>query len=402
MKRSWMILLVLALCLTGCTKPKDKQYDKPLPPGQLALRKITDPAELPDLRPGFMNLTELEQSISHSLEYMARPSSENYFPYGQITHGKAVRSLERFRELITSGMSPQQINDAVMRDFDVYISVGCDDLGTVLFTGYYTPIFSGSRQQGTATAQTFAGSRTKTNVYKYPLYGLPADLVKGPEGTILGRKLPDGSVTKYPARAEIERSHMLAGSEIIYLADKFDTYVAHVQGSAKIRLPDGSLINLGYAGNNGHEYNSISKELINDSKIPAAEINLSKMIEFFRQHPTMLDDYVNRNPRFVFFREQDAEPLGSLNVEVTKMRTVATDKSVYPRGSVVFVDTKLPRQKGMEYVKQPFNGFMLDQDTGGAIRAPGRCDIYMGVGDRAGKLAGYTCEEGKLYYLFLK
>ncbi len=388
MKYSWMMMMVLAIVFSGCSKPAVKKYDRQLPEGQLALRKITDPAELPDMLPGLRNLANLDQAIGRSLEYMSKPSSQNYFPYGQITHKKAVMSLDRFRELIKSAQSPEQLQSTILREFDVYVSVGCDDLGTVLFTGYYTPIFQGSRQQ--------------TSEYKYPLYSLPEDLVKGAEGMILGRRMPDGSLKRYPARAEIERSRMLAGKEIIWLKDKFDAYVAHVQGSAKIRLPSREVVTLGYAGNNGYDYRSINAELVKDGKIPASEINLSRMIEFFRANPMLLDEYVFRNERFVFFREQQMEPLGSLNVEVTPMRTVATDKAVYPRGSVVFVDTTLPRQKGMEIAYQPFGSFMLDQDTGGAIRAPGRCDIYMGVGDNAGKMAGYTHQEGKLYYLFLK
>ncbi len=403
MKKSWKILaimLALTVLFTGCKKPEAKKYDRQLAPGELALRKITDPAELPNLTPAFYNKYELEKAVSRSLEYMSRPSSQKYYPYGEITHSKVVMSLERFRELLSTRATPAQLNEQALREFDVYVSVGCDDEGTVLFTGYYTPIFDGSRQMG--DGPVMSGSRTRTDVYRYPLYKMPQDLVKGEEGEILGRRMADGTTAQYPDRAEIERSGMLAGTEVIWLADKFDAYVAHVQGSAKVRLADGELITLGYAGNNGHEYRSVNTALVEDGKIPASEINLSRMIEFFKQNPNLLDEYVNRNPRFVFFREQKTEPLGSLNVEVTKMRTVATDKSVYPRASLVFLDTKLPRMRGTEVVKQPFSGFLLDQDTGGAIRAPGRCDIYMGVGDKAGELAGYTCEEGKLYYLFLK
>ena len=388
MKKPWMVILAALIAFSGCSKPEKKQYDKQLAPGELALRKITDPARLPDLTSACYNRYQLSSAIENSLLYLSKPSSQNYFPYGQISHAKAVESLRVFQELISSGITSQELNRQILSRFDIYESVGCDNQGTVLFTGYYTPIFDGSREQ--------------TAKYRYPLYGLPSDLVKDSEGNILGKKLDSGAIVQYPAREEIERSGMLAGTELIWMADKFDVYVAHVQGSAKIRLPDGELITLGYAGNNGHEYKSINAELVKDNRIPADQINLSKMISFFKQYPTLLDSYINKNPRFVFFREQDTQPLGSLNVEVTEMRSIATDKAVYPRGCLAFIDTKLPRQMGTEIVKNPFSSFMLDQDTGGAIRAPGRCDIYMGIGDQAGKLAGYTCEEGGLYYLFLK
>ena len=389
MKKPWMVVTLAALILIGgCGKPEKKQYDRQLGPGEKALRKITDPSRLPDMTAACYNRYQLVQAIDNSLMYLSRGSSRNYFPYGQISHEKVVQSLEVFKELLESGITSQELNSQIQSRFDIYESVGCDNEGTVLFTGYYTPIFDGSRE--------------RTSVYRYPLYGLPDDLMKDGEGNILGRKLGDGSIVKYPSRAEIESSGMHTGLEVIWLSDKFDVYIAHVQGSAKVRLPDGELITLGYAGNNGHEYRSINAELVRDSRIPAEEINLARMITFFNQHPTLLDSYINKNPRFVYFREQSSQPLGSLNVEVTELRSIATDKSVYPRACMAFIDTRLPRQMGTEITKQSFSGFMLDQDTGGAIRAPGRCDIYMGIGDQAGKLAGYTCEEGRLYYLFLK
>jgi membrane-bound lytic murein transglycosylase A len=108
------------------------------------------------------------------------------------------------------------------------------------------------------------------------------------------------------------------------------------------------------------------------------------------------------NPRFIFFGKQEGDARGSLNEPVTPMRTIATDKSIFPRGCLTFISTTLPRDEAGNVVLRPYSGFMLDQDTGGAIRAPGRCDVYIGVGDTAGKLAGQTYQEGKLYYLFLK
>jgi membrane-bound lytic murein transglycosylase A len=116
----------------------------------------------------------------------------------------------------------------------------------------------------------------------------------------------------------------------------------------------------------------------------------------------MVDQYIYRNPRFVFFQMDSGDPRGSLNEPVTPMRTIATDKSIYPRGGIAVIKTNLPRPVGMEISKRPYTGFALDQDTGGAIRAPGRCDVYMRSGDEARKMAGQVYEEGKLYYIFVK
>jgi membrane-bound lytic murein transglycosylase A len=166
-------------------------------------------------------------------------------------------------------------------------------------------------------------------------------------------------------------------------------------------LADGELMTFGYAANNGHEYRGISKQMIADGSITRDQLNLSSMIEYFKRNPQDVGRYTMMNPRFVFFRhEPGGTPRGSLNECVTPMRTIATDKEIFPRGSVTFIETNLPQQGG--YGSMPYSGFTVDQDTGGAIRAPGRCDIYIGEGDEAGKLAGATYQEGRLYYLFLK
>jgi membrane-bound lytic murein transglycosylase A len=117
----------------------------------------------------------------------------------------------------------------------------------------------------------------------------------------------------------------------------------------------------------------------------------------------LVRQYTQINPRFVFFSQTaDNGPRGSLNEPVIAYRSIATDKSIFPRACLAFFTTKLPRQIGNVTYTDPFAGFALDQDTGGAIRAAGRCDIYLGVGDEAGKLAGQTYQEGRLFYLFLK
>ena len=205
-------------------------------------------------------------------------------------------------------------------------------------------------------------------------------------------------MTRYPARAEIEASGMLEGQELAWLSDPFEVYIAHVQGSAKLRLPDGELITVGYAANNGHDYDSVGEALIADGKIARDRISLAAMIDYFKRHPEQVDRYTRRNPRFVFFRISEETPHGSLNEPVTPMRTIATDKSIFPRACLAFISTTLPEIGGTV----SYQGFALDQDTGGAIRAPGRCDVYMGQGDEVGQLAGRTYQEGRLYYLFLK
>lgn len=385
-------LLAIVAVISGCKAKIQKEakiaYDRPLPPGQFALRKITNPHEIPDFTMACLDLTDLRTAIDHSVNYLRKPSSRQFFPVGEITHSRALESLNAFAELLDSGLAGAQLNQTIRDKFDIYISVGCDDRGTVLFTGYYTPIFD--------------GSLVRTERFQYPLYKQPDDLVKGPTGEILGRRMADGQISTYPPRAVIEDSRMLQGKELVWLSDPFETYIAHVQGSAKLRLPNGELITVGYAANNGHEYQSVAEELVKDGRIPADRMSLSAMIDYFKRYNDQVDKYIRHNARFVFFKKEDGPPLGCLNEPVTAFRSIATDKSIFPRASLAFISTILPRAVGGSAVKQLYSGFALDQDAGGAIRAAGRCDVYMGQGDMAGQLAGQTYQEGRLYYLFLK
>jgi membrane-bound lytic murein transglycosylase A len=392
MKRKILLsaLLLTTTVIVGCRSRQRAKtpYDQPLLPGQSALRKITDPYEIPDFTMACFDLAQVQTAIDRSLNYLRKPSSQQFFPLGDVTHTRAVDSLKAFSEMMNSRLTARTMNEAIRAKFDVYMSVGCDNVGTVLFTGYYTPIFDGSMK--------------RTERFQYPLYKMPKDLIKGPDGETLGQRGTGGVVMQYPPRAIIESTKMLAGTELLWLSDPFEVYIAHVQGSAKIRLPNSKLITVGYAANNGHDYQSISKELVNDGKIRTDQLSLSAMIAYFKNNPALVDTYVWRNPRFVFFKIQDGEPRGSLNEQVIPLRTIATDKSIFPRGCMTFISTRLPRNTGGAVSNQFYSGFALDQDTGGAIRAPGRCDVYMGIGDEAGKLAGQIYQEGKLYYLFLK
>ncbi|MBA7478609.1 hypothetical protein ES707_14036 [subsurface metagenome] len=383
-------MLLIAIVIAGCRTQEEAKtpYDKPLAPGQFALRKIKNSHEIPDFTRACFDLNQLRASIANSLNYLRKPSSQQFFPVGEITHTLAVDSLNAFAELLDSRLTARRMNEAIREKFDVYMSVGCDNNGTVLFTGYYTPIFD--------------GSMVRTERFQYPLYKMPNDLLKGPNGETLGRRAADGQLTLYPSRTEIEESGMLEGTELVWLSDPFEVYITHVQGSAKIRLPDGKLTTVGYAANNGHEYKSVSKELLQDGRISSKQMSLSAMIDYFKRYRGHVDVYVRRNPRFVFFKIEDGEPRGSLNELVIPFRSIATDKSIFPRGCLTFISTILPKETGRTVTSQYYSGFALDQDTGGAIRAPGRCDVYMGQGDAAGKLAGQTYQEGRLYYLFLK
>ncbi len=322
-----------------------------------------------------------------SLSWFEKPSSQDYFPMGGITHEHAWASVFAFRELVERIDDPVLLEEQIRYQFDFYESVGSDGQGSVLFTGYYSPVFEASRTRG--------------GPYQYPLYELPYDLVKDEKtGETLGQRVGE-RIEPYPTRAAIDASGMLAGTELAWLRDQFEAYLVHIQGSAALSLPDGSTMHVGYAGTNGHEYVSVSLLMVEDGKIREDELSLDEVRGYFASHPEDLTPYLRRNKRFVFFHEvSGAEwPAGSLGVKVTALRSVATDKTTFPAGGVTLVVASVPDGAG-GFVR--LSQFMLDQDTGGAIRTPGRADIYFGIGPDAERIAGGQYSEGGLYYLFLK
>ncbi len=386
----WAASLIMAvLILPGCqlaeVEPPD--YSRPLPPGASALRRITNPLKMPELGPASRQLSDpgFRQALGRSLEWYLIPSTQKLFPVAGISHVHAHTSAYAMSQI--GGADPADALKQLKAQFDVYESVGYDGGGGVFFTGYYSPVFK--------------ASRTRTGPFQYPLYQRPADLMADPlTGEVHGRQTAAG-IEPYPARGWIEQSGMLAGTELVYLPDRLDAYLIHVNGSAKLELTDGSTMYVGYAGNNGREYTSIGRLLVKDSKISPDRLSLPTLRSYFQGHPGELDGYIQQNQRFVFFREYDGDtwPAGSLGFKVTQGRSLATDKSIFPRGCAVLVTTDAPPTGGWALSRSQL---MLDQDTGGAIRAPGRADIYFGIGPAAESSAGRQAAEGRMYYLLLK
>lgn len=403
-----VLLLALAPASAGCRpkRPAPKaepsvEFQHELPANELALRKIA-PSEYPDfslLGPG--DPAAVLASIDRSLEYLKKPSSRSVFPYLDITHDRAVATLVKLREVIerevlqdpTAGPPGRGLDAAIRENFEVYKSIGGFDrsagqyVGRVLFTGYFTPIYD--------------ASLTRTDRFRWPLYLRPTDLASDPVTEVSGLRDPaTGALVPHLSRAEIERDGKLAGQEYVWLADRFDAYVVTVQGSAVLRLPGGRLLEVGYSGNNGHPYASPGRKMVADGLIPEAQLSLKAMRAYFEAYPHKMDDYLWQNPRTAFFTERPGGPFGSLNVKVTPLATIATDKSVYPRAMPAFLS--VPLATSTTGAPEPVRGFMLDQDTGGAIRAAGRADIYMGTGEQAAAIAGEQLYEGELYYLAIK
>ena len=384
--------------LAGCSSPEpprpEKEYARALPEGAPALVRVRDPAEIPDLRPTFSEREAALEALDQSLEYFAKPSSRKWFPYRtedrEITHETQVRTLETLREILLQSSTPDELQARCLLAFDFYRSVGWDGSGEVLFTAYCEPIFEGRlRPEGE---------------FRHPLYRLPPDLVKDPEGKPLGRRTESGDIVPYPTRGEIERSHLLEGQELVWLKDPFEVYVAHVQGSARINLPDGSQMCVGYAGKTDRPYRSIGRFLVEEGSLRPEELNLARLKAWFREHPEDIERVLPINESYVFFVEREPGPFGSIGARVTPYHSLATDKEVFPRGGPCVVVARLPEAADVGGAVKRRRRVLLafDQDTGGAIRSAGRADLFIGTGPEAERLAGFTQEEGRLYYLFLK
>ncbi|MBR8837093.1 MAG: murein transglycosylase A [Stigonema ocellatum SAG 48.90 = DSM 106950] len=325
-------------------------------------------------------------SIDNSLRYLTTNESiaaYQNFPITEITLDRVRRTLQRFRQLVIDSNSPAQLQAAVRQEFVFYKSVGNDGKGTVKFTAYYEPVYS--------------ASRVRTSIYKYPIYRMPPNLnqwakphpkridLEGQDG-LLGNKSP------------------LHGLELFWFRDRLEPYLIQIQGSAQLNLTDGTTTSVSYGGGTDYPWTSIGRELLKDGKLPAKGLTLPSMVRYFQRNPHEMNNYLPRWKRFVFFNEtKGGSAMGSIRVPVTPERSIATDKSLMPPGALALVNTSLPYPTDSgKLVYLNVSRFVLDQDTGSAIKGPGRVDYYMGSGKLAGERAGVTGGDGELYYLLLK
>jgi membrane-bound lytic murein transglycosylase A len=382
-------LALLGLLLTAsCVSTPD--FDQALPEGAPALLEV-DANDVPDFAGDWTFRDELLPSLDQSIAWIDRPHAKGFFPVEGVSWQRAKDSLVRFRELLLGSTSRRAFDEAVRREFTWYRSAGWDGRGGgVLFTGYCTPLLE--------------GSMTQVGPYQYPLYALPPDLEKDKSGKTLGWRVAGmEKPLPYPGRSVIDGGGLLKNKnlELVWLKNPLDAFIAHVNGSAFIHLANGEVYRLGYAGKNGAPYHSLGKELIEDGVLPADGLNLQRIRDWAETAPPeQVQEYLNRNPSYVFFQPIEGTPHGSLDVPVSARRSIATDKTIFPRASICFVEAELPGADPRERI--PMHQFLMDQDTGGAIRTAGRTDLYMGIGPDAEAQAGRIKSEGQLYYLFLK
>ncbi len=339
-------------------------------------------------------------AIERSLQYFNRFSDRDVYYLGalQSTVGKMKETLITFRDIVKLSVSAQVKEEKIRAAFDFYRSTGDDGNGRVIFTGYYQPLLE--------------GSFTKTDKYRYPLYKTPEEMVAMNPGRYhdsyrnerLAGRINKGEALSRFKRAEIDEGGALTGRnlEIIWVDDFVDLFFLHIQGSGKIRLPDGSLVQIGYAQSNGYPYRSISTYLLEQGKLTKNGLSLKTIKKYLREHPEETQTILNYNERYIFFRFVKDGPIGALGIPVTGGRTIASDHAVYPKGALALIRVRKPvieRETTVSW--RPFSRFVLNQDVGNAIIGAGRIDLFCGSGNEAEMVAGTLKEPGELYF-FIK
>jgi membrane-bound lytic murein transglycosylase A len=346
--------------------------------------------------------TGLEHSILKSLSYLQKIPAEREFVFGRdrYTTEHMILSLQQFLAFIRTQPSAQDLNEFIQSNYRVYRSVGRNFWGEVLYTGYYEP--------------HLRGSLIRAEEYQFPIYTRPADLMtidlslfneKYRAEKIIGRH-KDQTVVPYYARSEIDTEGALEGrAEVLAWADDpVDIFFLQIQGSGKVSLDNGQVISVHYHATNGQPYRSIGKLLIDEEKISVEEMSMQKIREYLKDHPEEIDKVLNYNPSYVFFKIEPDGPLGNINVKLTPGRSIALDRRIFPPAALTFIQTEKPVVDSTGNIQswQPFARFALNQDTGGAIRGPGRADLFWGNGPYAETAAGHMKHVGKLYFLVLK
>ncbi len=359
----------------------------------------------PSSHPGFsddMLYDGLEHSILKSIEYLEKIPSDRTFQFGDdyFTASHMIKSFEYFLNFIQTKPPNKELNRFIKSNYLVYQSAGRNSYEEVLFTGYYEPFLKGSLNQNAE--------------YNIPILTVPEDLIqidltpfseKYNGEKIVGR-LINRTVLPYFNRREISQGKILEGKsrQLAWLKDPVDLFFLQIQGSGRIYLDNGDTINVHYHAANGQPYRSIGKLLIDSDKIPRSEMSMQKIREYLDDHPEEIEEVLNYNPSYVFFKIEDESPLGCLNVKLTPGRSIALDRRIFPLPSLAFIEAKKPlvNVDGQIHEWMDFSRFVSSQDTGGAIRGPGRADLFWGNGEYARIAAGYMQHTGKLYFLVLK
>ena len=276
-------------------------------------------------------------------------------------------------------------------NFTPYQVINADGTDSGLVTGYYEPLLNGSRKRSAR--------------YHVPVYGVPDDMLVIDLGEVypelknmrLRGRVDGRRVVPYYNRAQIDSGTApVTGKEIVWVEDSIELFFMQVQGSGRVKLDGKETIMLGYADQNGYPYRSIGRLLVERGDLPLEKASMQGIKAWAKQNPDKLQELLNYNASYVFFRELPRDlpgPLGALGIPLTARRSIAVDARYIPLGAPVFLATTMPNSR------QPLNRLMIAQDTGGAIRGAVRADFFWGFGEEAATLAGRMRQSGKMWVM---
>jgi membrane-bound lytic murein transglycosylase A len=313
---------------------------------------------------------------------------------------KALGTREpRWNEICAAAATLGEPDDVAAREFfqthfTPYLThTGEEERPDGLVTGYYEPLLH--------------GSRTRSERFRYPLHARPDDLLIVDLGEVYpelkGKRLRgrvDGKrVVPYHSRAQIEKNGngRHAPPALVWVDDPVALFFLHVQGSGRVQLPDGQMLFLGYADQNGHPYRSLGRRLVDNGAMKLEDVSMQSIRAWLAANPEQLQALLHSNPSYIFFEERANDlpgPVGALRAPLLAERAIAVDPAFVPLGSPVWLDTTLPTEQ-----PEPYRRLVFAQDTGGAIKGPVRADVFFGFGPRAEELAGKMKQPGKLYVL---
>lgn len=388
------IIVICSFLFSACAKPPATGPENAVSP--VGWWRAAAPAD--DL-----DFAGLGDAVRGSMEYYLRLGPDASITLGsmRLTAEEAVKTLAEFLAIVDDPvLTPAQKSGRIRKEFALYRAVGSDGRGTVLFTGYYEPLLS--------------CRKAKDDRFRHPLYRKPDDMIEvdlslfgngWPRSRISGR-LDGRRLIPYYSRQEIEQKSALADRqlEILWCDDPVDVYFLQVQGSGKADLGDGTVLSVLYDGQNGHPYRSIGKRLIDIGAVTKEDMSMQAIRRYLKDHPDQLEEVLDANPSYVFFRLDVTPSVGNIGVPLTPGRSLATDSRLFPKGALALIRTERPVISGDGGITGwvPFTRFVLNQDTGGAIRGAGRADLFWGQGRDAAISAGSMKQEGELYFLVRK
>lgn len=262
-----------------------------------------------------------------------------------------------------------------------------------LFTGYYEASLN--------------GSRVRSERYNIPLHARPDDLVmvdlgefrEHLKGERIAGRVTDGRLRPYESREDIVGGNWPHNDKVlVWVDDAVDAFFVQIQGSGLVRLDDGSLMRIGYAGQNGHPYYAIGRELVKIGAMDKESVSMQSIRDWLSANPDQADEIMNTNKSYVFFRELDGDgPVGGEGLPLTAERSIAIDRTKIAYGTPLWVDIDHPSENQPNLQK-----LMVAQDTGGAIRGAVRGDYFWGYGERAETLAGAMKSQGRYWLLLPK